>query len=118
MVVDDYFAAVEALDAAALARILHPDVLITERPNPINPQGRVGDRAAALAALRRAKDVLAEHRFEIHGHVVDGDRVATKATWHGTLADGRALTAHVAAFLQIRDGRIYRHETYDCYEAF
>jgi ketosteroid isomerase-like protein len=29
--------------------------------------------------------------------------------------DGRELSAHVAAFLQIRDERIYRHETYGCY---
>lgn len=118
MLVDDYFAAVTALDEAAVARLLHPQALITERPNPINPEGTIRDRAAALAALGRAKDVLAEHRYEVHDHVIDGDRVATKVTWRATLADGRALTAHVAAFLQIRDGRIYRHETYDCYDAF
>ena len=114
--VDDYFAAVAALDEAALERALHPDVLITERPNAINRDGTVRDRPAALTALRHARELLAEQRFEIHGHVIDGDRVATRATWRGTLADGRELTAHVAAFIQIRDGRIYRHETYDCYE--
>jgi hypothetical protein len=24
--------------------------------------------------------------------------------------------AHIATFTQVRDGRIYRHATYDCYE--
>jgi hypothetical protein len=28
----------------------------------------------------------------------------------------RAVTAHIATFTEVRDGRIYRHATYDCYE--
>jgi ketosteroid isomerase-like protein len=115
MIVEDYFAAVEALDEAALARLLHPDVVITEQPNAVNPHGTVRDRAEALAALRRAGEILEDQRFEIQDQLLAGDRVALKATWHGRLADGRELSAHVAAFLQIRDARIYRHETYDCY---
>ena len=34
------------------------------------------------------------------------------------LDDGPELTAHIATFTQVRDGRIFRHATYDCYEAF
>jgi len=30
----------------------------------------------------------------------------------------RTLTAHIATFSEVRDGRIFRHATYDCYEAF
>ena len=29
---------------------------------------------------------------------------------------GRELKAHIATFTQVRDGRIFRHATYDCYE--
>jgi ketosteroid isomerase-like protein len=115
MIVDDYFAAVEALDEAAVGRLLHPDVVITEQPNAVNRDGTVRDHAAALAALRRARALVTEQRFEIQDQLVDGDRVALKARWRGRLADGRQLSAHVAAFLQIRDKQIYRHETYDCY---
>jgi ketosteroid isomerase-like protein len=115
MIVEDYFTAVAALDERAVDRLLHPDVVITERPNAVNPHGSVRDHGEALAALRRAREIMAEHRFELHDRLVDGDRVALKATWRGRLADGRELSAHVAAFLQIRDERIYRHETYDCY---
>ena len=48
----------------------------------------------------------------------DGDTIAARVTWRGTLAaTGQALTAHIATFTQVRDGRIFRHATYDCYEA-
>ena len=37
----------------------------------------------------------------------------------GTLAaNGKTLKAHIATFSEVRDGRIFRHATYDCYEAF
>ena len=50
----------------------------------------------------------------------DGDdTIAARATWTGTLAaTGRQLKAHIATFSEVRDGRIFRHATYDCYEPF
>ena len=48
-----------------------------------------------------------------------GDKIAARATWRGTLAaTGQELTAHIATFSEVRDGRIFRHATYDCYEPF
>jgi ketosteroid isomerase-like protein len=59
--------------------------------------------------------------IEIESHVVNSSALAPKglSTAHrrGTpAATGRELTAHIATFTQMRDGRIFRHATYDCYE--
>ena len=55
----------------------------------------------------------------MHERVVDGDTIAARVTWRGTLAaNGKELTAHIATFTQVRDGKIFRHATYDCYETF
>ena len=46
-------------------------------------------------------------------------------TWRGRIAgdvgpfrEGQELTAHIAQFIETRDGRVARIETYDCYEPF
>lgn len=48
-----------------------------------------------------------------------------RSTWTGEIATdagpfraGQQLTAHVAQFIDVRDGRIASIETYDCYEPF
>jgi ketosteroid isomerase-like protein len=56
---------------------------------------------------------------EVHTRVADGDTIAARVTWQGTLpATGQQLTAHIATFMQVRGGKIYHHATYDCYERF
>ncbi len=117
MILDDFFAAVQTFDADALAALVHPDAEITELPNLINTHGTVRDCEAARAAFERGKGLLSRQSYELHEHLVDGDRIAGRATWRGTLAaTGQELTAHIATFTQVRDGLIYRHATYDCYE--
>ena len=55
----------------------------------------------------------------MHEVLQAGDTIAARATWLGTLAaTGQELTAQIATFTQVRDGKIYRHATYDCYEPF
>ena len=68
-------------------------------------------------------DFFAAAAFDEQDTLVAGDRIAARATWRGTmaidagpLAAGTELTAHIATFTEVRDGRIYRHATYDCYE--
>jgi len=39
-------------------------------------------------------------------------------TWRGTLIAGTELVAHVSQHTTIRDGRIFRTESFDCYEPF
>jgi ketosteroid isomerase-like protein len=119
MILRDFFDACSNFDSAALDRVLHPDVRIREMPNLMNPEGGEADRAAALAAFERGRELLAAHSFEVHSAVVDGDTIAARSTWRGTLAaTGQELTAHIASFTEVRGGLIYRHATYDCYEAF
>ncbi|HEX6022818.1 MAG TPA: nuclear transport factor 2 family protein [Solirubrobacter sp.] len=116
MIIDDLFAAVSEFDAEKLATILHDDVRFREMPNLINPQGSERDREAALAGLAKGRELLAQQSYDVHERVVDGDTIAARVTWRGRLANGKELTAHIATFTQTRDGKIFRHATYDCYE--
>jgi ketosteroid isomerase-like protein len=124
-VVRRYFEIVGDLDssAEALRDVLDPAVRITERPNAINPRGTVRDRDAAVAAFLAGKRLLAAQTIDVHELLVSGDRVAARATWRGTVAEGAGslaagteLVAHIAAWLTVADGRIRAHETFDCYE--
>jgi ketosteroid isomerase-like protein len=117
MIVADFFAAVAAFDEDALARVLHPKARISEMPNLINREGTERDVTAAREAFRRGRGLLSEQSFELHSAVREGDVIAARATWRGTLAaTGQELTAHIASFTEVRGGLVYRHATYDCYE--
>ena len=52
-----------------------------------------------------------------------GDTVVSRMTWRGRLAidagplkAGSELTAHISQHTTVRDGRIWRTESFDCYE--
>ena len=124
-VVDAYLAVVADLDAEpeALAALVHPEARFVEHPNLVAPLGRRRDAAAAAAAREHSRALLAGHRFDVHEHIVAGDRVVTRATWTGTLAidagtwpAGAELRAQCCMLVTVRDGRILRQESYDCYE--
>ena len=116
MIIDDLFAAVAEFDADKLAALLDADARFSEMPNLINPQGSERDRDAALAGLAKGREMLAEQSYDVHERVVDGNTIAARVTWRGTLKTGQKLTAHIATFTRVRDGKILRHATYDCYE--
>src|SRR3954451_23770735 len=118
MILDDFFSAAAAFDEEALARVLHPDAQISEMPNAINRHGTERTVAEAREAFARGKGLLSAQSYDVHQIITAGDNIAARATWRGTLKDGQELTAHIATFSEVRDGRIYRHATYDCYEAF
>jgi ketosteroid isomerase-like protein len=119
MILEAFFAAAAAFDDEALARVLHPEARISEMPNAINRGGTERDLAAAREAFARGKGLLSEQRYDVHQVLAAGDTIAARATWRGTLAaTGQELTAHIATFSEVRDGRIFRHATYDCYEPF
>jgi ketosteroid isomerase-like protein len=119
MILHDFLDACTRFDSGALERVLHPDARISEMPNLVNRGGTERDRAAALAAFARGRKLLSAQSFAVHCSVVAGDTIAARSTWRGTLAaTGQELTAHIASFTQVRDGRVYRHATYDCYEPF
>jgi len=119
MLLEDFFDAAARFDEEALARILHPEARIAEMPNAINPEGTERDVAAAREAFARGKGLLREQSYDVHQVVQAGDTIAARATWRGTLAASeQELKAHIATFTQVRDGKIFRHATYDCYEPF
>ncbi|MDT0448594.1 nuclear transport factor 2 family protein [Streptomyces hesseae] len=106
-----------------LARFFHEDAVHHELPNALFPEGVVRDLPAILAAAERGRGLLAEQRFEVTGAVAAGDRVALEVVWSGTLGvplgelpTGHVLRAHIATFLEFRDGRIVSQRNYDCYE--
>jgi ketosteroid isomerase-like protein len=119
MVLDDFFRAAETFDDEALARVLHPDARVSELPNLINRDGTERDLDDARKAFANGRGLLSAQRYEIHEVIEAGDRIAARVTWRGTLVEtGQELTAHIATFSEVRDGRIFRHATYDCYEPF
>ncbi|MEV2275060.1 nuclear transport factor 2 family protein [Nocardiopsis sp. NPDC049922] len=106
-----------------LASFLHPDAVHTQLPNILFPTGTVRGLSELVAAAQQGRTMLADQRFEVTSAVASGDRVALEAVWTGTLAvplgdlpAGHVLRAHVAAFLEFRDGRIIAQRNYDCYE--
>ena len=126
-VVRRYYEIVSDLASTAddLRAVLHPDLQIHEYPNAISPNGSVRDRDAVIAGFLAGKELLTEQSFDVHEAFSSGDRVAVRATWRGTLGRemgslpaGRELVAQIAALLTVKDGKIRRHETFDCYEPF
>lgn len=117
----------EAVAAGAvrdeLARFFHHEAVHHQLPNLLFPHGLRRDLSALLAAAEQGRDLLVHQEFEVINAVVQGDRVALEARWSGTLAvpmgelpTGHVLRAHIAAFLDFRDGRILAQRNYDCYE--
>jgi hypothetical protein len=54
-----------------------------------------------------------------------GNTATLRLTWTGVIAravgpfrEGQVLIAHIAQFIEWRDGRIASIETFDCYEPF
>jgi ketosteroid isomerase-like protein len=106
-----------------LARFLHPDVVHHELPNALFPDGAVRDLDAMLQGAKAGRAALSDQHFEVVNAVAAGDQVAVEVRWTGTLAvplgdlpAGHVLRAHIAAFLELRDGKIVAQRNYDCYE--
>ena len=110
-----YLHAIESHDLDAVAGFLHADVQVTEHPNKLNPTGKTYDAAALREAGERGKALLASERYDVRAMTVEGDRCVAQILWTGTLQDGRSMTAHICSAIELRDGKIYRQEQYDCF---
>jgi len=102
-----------------------PTVVSVEHPNPISPRGSTADLEHIVAASTAGAALLASQRYAIRDVHESGDLVIFRYTWTGVIAAdrgpfraGQEITAHVAAFATITDGRISGFETFDCYEPF
>lgn len=110
-----YLRAIEARDHAAVRALLHPELELVEHPNKLNPAGARYDLAAVMAAAARGAAALASERYDVRAMVCEGDRAAVQTTWTGTLPDGRTMTAAICSVIELRDGRVWRQEQYDCF---
>jgi ketosteroid isomerase-like protein len=98
------------------------DAVQVEFPNRLVPAGATRDLAAIRQAGERGRAIVDRQSYEIVSLVEQGDRVAVEAVFRATfrmdvagLAKGETMEARFAMFFEMRDGRIARHHSYDCF---
>jgi ketosteroid isomerase-like protein len=121
-IVTAYLRAIESRDLDAVADFLHPEVEVTEHPHKISPAGKRCDRAGVREAGERGKVLLSSERYEVRSMIVEGDRAAVQIAWSGTLAIaagalaiGDVMRAQICSIIELRDGKVWRQEQYDCF---
>lgn len=104
------------------ARWYTEDVVQVEWPNKLLPNGATRGLTALREAGERGRAIVERQWYEVTNLVATGDKVAAEAIFRATfkmdvagLAKGDVMTAHFAMFFDMRDGRIARHTTYDCF---
>jgi ketosteroid isomerase-like protein len=122
-IVAAYLRAVEAQDLDGVNRLLHPEVENVEHPNKLLPAGKRYDLAAMRAAGERGRAVMASQTWEIRSMIVEGNRAAVQIVWSGTLRvaagplpAGHVMRAQVCSIIELKDGKVWRQEQYDCFE--
>lgn len=118
------YAALEAgRYGAALLAFVHEDAEFIEYPNLITPKGAKRGSREMKESSERGAQLLAWQRYVVRDAIEQGDTAVVRLTWTAEIARsighfkaGQRLTAHLAQFIQCRDGRIVKLETYDCYE--
>ena len=78
-----------------------------------------------LAASQAGAKLLAQQTYTVRHELEQGNLAILRLTWTGVIRsavgpfrEGQQLTAHIAQFIETRDGRIASIETFDCYEPF
>jgi ketosteroid isomerase-like protein len=102
-----------------------PEVVQQELPNLLVPAGATRDLAALQQGLAAGAKSTSDETYEVLNLVEMGDLVAVEARWSarvnvpfGKLAAGDRMTAHLAMFIEWRDGRVIAQRNYDCFEPF
>jgi ketosteroid isomerase-like protein len=121
-----FYSALEAgKQGPDLAAFLTEDAVTTEHPNLIKPRGGIAGREKMLAASSAGASLLSKQTYAVRSAIEIGDLAIVRLTWTGVIArtvgpfhEGQVLTAHIAQFVETREGRIASIETYDCYEPF
>ncbi|GAA0549391.1 nuclear transport factor 2 family protein [Actinomadura livida] len=117
----------EAVSAFAtgqdLAAFFDPEATHHELPNALFPSGNVRNLADLCAAAEAGRKALSAQNFMVLNALAAGDQVALEVLWTGTTAvpmgaipAGETLRAHIATFLEFRDGKILTQRNYDCYD--
>lgn len=116
-----------ALEAGVHGDALRPyfteDAVTVERPNLIKPGGARVGLAETLKNSTAGAGLLARQKYDVHSGLELGALAVVRLTWTAEIArdvgpyrKGQQLTAHIAQFIETRDGRVAKIETYDCYE--
>lgn len=119
----------DALEAGChgeeLSGLFTHDATTIEHPNLVKPHGARLGLEQMLAASLLGAGLLEDQRYDVVDAVEVDGLVVFRLTWSGTVASdvgpftaGQQLTAHVAQFVTVREGKITSVETYDCYEPF
>jgi ketosteroid isomerase-like protein len=98
------------------------DAIQVEFPNRLAPNGATRDLAGLREAGERGQAIVERQSYEIVSLVEQGDRVGVEAIFRATfridvlgLPKGATMEARFAMFFELRDGRITRHHSYDCF---
>lgn len=125
--VHELFAAIESGDLTRLDELYAADAVQIEHPNRLLPGGATRNKAEILQAAVRGRALMAEQKFIITHAVVQGSHAALQAQWSGRLGvdakplglkAGSLMTARFAQFIEVDAGRVVRHVTYDCFDAW
>lgn len=108
-----------------LAEFVTADVVHEDMPNRIFPNGMRYDLAGMRAGAERGKALLPHQRYEILSAIASGNSVAIQLVWtgelavpYGSLKPRDELKAHIAMFMEFRDGKICHQRDYGCYDPF
>lgn len=115
-VVTAYLAAIEAHRLDEVAAFQHPELEVIEHPNKLNPAGKRDGLAEVRAAGERGAALMASERYAIRALIAEGDRAAVTMAWTGTLHDGRELRAQICTVIELRDGKVWKQEQFDCFD--
>jgi ketosteroid isomerase-like protein len=108
-----------------LRHLFTEDAKTIEHPNLVKPAGGTAELDRILAASKAGAGLLAKQVYDVHFAVEHGNTAILRLTWTAVVArnigpfrEGQVLTAHIAQFIETRDGRVASIETFDCYEPF
>lgn len=108
--------------AAEISPFLAPDFELTEAPNILAPEGAVRSLAQVLEGADASREVVKDQRFDVRRSTSDGVNVVLEVDWQATsLMDlrywdrGQLIRAKTCSVFGVREGRIYRQSSYDCY---
>ncbi len=121
-----YISAIEAGAAGDdLAGFYHPDAVLVEYPNRLNPGGAQRGLDEIISAADAGAKLMGRQIFDIHTVTTAGDRVVLEMTWTGypnvpvgLLRAGEPMQARVVQVIEFEDGLIIRQRTYDCFDPF
>ena len=126
-IVRKLFVAIEEADLARLDELYSPDAVQVEHPNRLMPNGATRSKPEILEAAARGHALMTKQRLTIEHAVVQDGHVALEARWTGQLGvdvpplglkTGSLMTARFAQFIEVEGGRVTRHVTYDCFDAW